>query len=104
MINFFASWCAPCKIEHPLFVELAEQNIPIYGIAFRDKIVPLQAYLDSNGNPYKQYGSDAKGTAGIAWGLRGVPETFVVNEQGQIIWHWEGLLTEKQQAEIKTLF
>ncbi len=104
VVNFFASWCAPCKIEHPLLIELAEQNIPVYGIAFRDKIVPLQNYLETNGNPYKKYGSDAKGIAGIEWGLKGVPETFVVNESGNIIWHVSGILTAEHIAEIKNIF
>lgn len=92
VVNVFASWCAPCRIEHRLLMNLREAGAVIYGIDYKDKAADAQEFLDELGNPFARVGFDADGRAGIEWGLRGVPETFVVNGEGRIIAHIPGPL------------
>lgn len=85
LVNVFASWCAPCKIEHPLLLRLSrEHGIPIHGINQKDKAEDVAAWLARDGNPYARIGADRDGRASIDWGVYGVPETFVVDGDGRI--------------------
>jgi cytochrome c biogenesis protein CcmG, thiol:disulfide interchange protein DsbE len=85
LVNVFASWCAPCKIEHPLLLRLAkEEGVAIYGINQKDKPEDVQAWLGRDGDPYRRIGADRDGRASIEWGVYGVPETFVVDGEGRI--------------------
>jgi cytochrome c biogenesis protein CcmG/thiol:disulfide interchange protein DsbE len=85
LVNVFASWCAPCKIEHPLLLRLSrEHGIPIHGINQKDKAEDVSAWLARDGNPYARIGADRDGRASIEWGVYGVPETFVVDADGRI--------------------
>lgn len=85
-INFFASWCVPCRAEHPLLKQLsAETGIPVLGLAWKDKKEALQSFLDELGNPYARIGTDDTGRIGIVgFGITGVPETFIIDKQGII--------------------
>lgn len=95
IINFFASWCAPCKAEHPVLMSLAERTgVPVYGIAWKDKPEAVQAWLAAEGNPFSRTGFDASGRVGIDWGISGVPETFVVDKAGRVIWRYQGELND----------
>ncbi len=92
VVNFFASWCTPCRAEHSLLIELAENDVPIYGIAYKDKKADMKRYLEDLGNPYTKIGADIKGRAFIDWGLTGVPESFVIDGEGRIRYHHGGVL------------
>ena len=85
LFNVWASWCAACENEHPIFMELARQNIvPIYGMDYKDKREDGEAWLRKHGNPYVLAVSDAEGRVGIDYGVYGVPETYVIDKQGII--------------------
>lgn len=85
LVNFFASWCGPCRIEHPTLAALAAEGLPIYGINVRDDPANARALLDELGNPYAAIGTDPKGQTAVDWGTYGVPETFVVAGDGTIV-------------------
>lgn len=93
LLHITASWCAVCKIEHPLLLELSKR-IPIYGIAWKDKPEALRAWHDQAGNPYTKLGFD-NGTLAIELGLTGTPESFVINKDRRIIAHIKGPLTDE---------
>ena len=94
VINFFASWCVPCRIEHPLLMRLAEQNhLPLYGIDYKDKPEDGSRLLATFGDPYRQVGMDRDGRAGLNFGVYGVPETYVVDSTGVIRRRFVGPLT-----------
>ena len=96
LINFFASWCAPCKVEHPLFFEIKKEYPELFllGINFKDKSEDVIKYLNESGNPYDYIGVDAKGSLGLEFGVFGLPETFLVNKNGKIIYKHLGPLTK----------
>lgn len=98
LVNFWASWCAPCRVEHPTLTALAEEGIAIYGINYKDKPDAAQRFLDELGNPYTAIGADDTGRTGIEWGLYGVPETFVIDGSGVIVTRFAGPLTERALA------
>ena len=94
LVNFWASWCAPCRAEHPLFMKLQASGYKIYGINYKDKADNALNFLASLGNPYLKIGADKSGRVAINWGLYGVPETFIINSRGEIIYRHAGPVTE----------
>jgi cytochrome c biogenesis protein CcmG/thiol:disulfide interchange protein DsbE len=94
-INFFASWCLPCRAEHQYLRALTEQyKIPVIGIAWRDKPADARAFLAELGNPYHATGVDERGRAGIDFGLSGVPETFLIDGAGIVRYRIAAPITE----------
>lgn len=94
LVNVWASWCAPCRQEHPLLVELGkDERLRIIGLNYKDKNANALRFLGQLGNPYDAVGVDPKGRAAIEWGVYGVPETFVVNGDGVIVHKHVGPLT-----------
>lgn len=94
VINFFASWCVPCRIEHPLLMRLASENhLPLYGIAYKDKPDDSTRLLTTYGDPYRQVGIDRSGSVGLDFGVYGVPETYVIDSAGIIQRRFVGPLT-----------
>lgn len=94
VLNFWASWCLPCRAEHPLLVELArEPGVRLVGIDYKDKPEDARTFLLGLGNPFALIGADADGRAGIEWGISGVPETFILDAQGIVRFRWVGPLT-----------
>lgn len=85
LVNVFASWCVPCRIEHPLLARLAEQGAVVHAINYKDKPEAAAAWLKELGDPYRRIGSDRDGRAGVEWGVYGVPETFVVDKAGNVV-------------------
>jgi len=104
MVNFFASWCVPCRAEHAFLAALAEETaMPLYGINHRDKPEDAVAWLAELGNPYQRIGADA-GRAAVEWGVTGVPETFIIDGAGRIRWHHRGpLVPEVIERDVKPL-
>lgn len=92
IVNIFASWCAPCRLEHPLLTRLAEDGVTVHGINYKDDPAKAEAFLATLGDPYARVGMDATGRAGIDWGITGVPETFVIDRNGEIVYRYTGPL------------
>lgn len=94
LVNFFASWCAPCREEHPQLMSLANRpGVSLEGIAYKDKPEEARRFLDKLGNPYGRVGIDRAGTTAIDFGVYGVPETYVVDGSGRIRYRHVGPLT-----------
>jgi len=93
LVNFWASWCGPCRAEHPLLMDLAEQGVPIHGINYKDEEGNALRFLAELGTPYETNGADRSGRTGLEWGLYGVPETYVIDAQGRIVLRYAGPLT-----------
>lgn len=83
LVNIFASWCAPCRVEHPVLMQLAKRDdLKIMGINYKDNSGNALRFLGALGNPYDRVGTDTKGRTAIDWGFYGIPETLLVDEQG----------------------
>lgn len=96
LVNVFASWCVACRQEHPLLMELSRQEfVPIHGLNYKDKPDEAAAWLDALGDPYTRTGADVDGRVGIDWGVYGVPETFVIDKNGNIAYKHIGPVTEQ---------
>jgi cytochrome c biogenesis protein CcmG, thiol:disulfide interchange protein DsbE len=94
IVNFWASWCAPCVHEHPLLVVLKERtNIRLYGINYKDQADAARRFLGHYGNPFAAVGVDDDGRAAIEFGVYGMPETFVVSGKGEIVYKYVGPIT-----------
>ncbi len=95
IVNFWASWCAPCVAEHPLLETLkTTAGVDVYGINYKDSPEDAVRFLGRYGNPYTAIGADVKGRNGIEWGVYGTPETFIVNGRGEIVYKHVGAITE----------
>jgi cytochrome c biogenesis protein CcmG/thiol:disulfide interchange protein DsbE len=85
IVNVFASWCVPCRVEHPLWVEVGEAgDVPVFGLNYKDYQENASKWLADFGDPYTAIGADLDGRVGVDLGVIGVPETFVVDAQGLI--------------------
>lgn len=93
LVNFWASWCAPCRVEHPQLVALADEGVTIYGVNYKDEDAKAVAFLNELGNPYEGIMADGSGRTGLEWGLYGVPETFVVDGDGIVVKRFAGPIT-----------
>jgi len=99
LINFFASWCVPCRAEHPLLMRLSgDLKVPIYGIDYKDKSEDGGDFLRVYGDPYSAVGADRDGRVGIDFGVYGVPETYVIDKAGRIRLRHVGPLTPDDVA------
>jgi len=95
LINYWASWCAPCRVEHPNLEKLAREGMPIYGINYKDDPAKALAFLAELGDPYVAMGADANGRTALDWGVYGVPETYVIDGDGTILLRWAGPITQR---------
>ena len=101
LVNVWASWCPPCRVEHPFLMELAEKGVTIYGINYRDKPADALRFLRNLGDPYKRIGADTTGRVSIEWGIYGYPETFLVDQTGRIRYRHVGPISSEV---IETVF
>lgn len=95
VVNFFASWCLPCKEEHPLLMRLSQRtDVPLIGVAFSDDKQATRKFLTDLGNPYDRVGMDAKAEVGVKFAVDGIPATFLLDSSGTIVWRYKGPLRE----------
>jgi cytochrome c biogenesis protein CcmG/thiol:disulfide interchange protein DsbE len=99
LVNFWASWCAPCRVEHPNLQRLADEGVAIHGVNYKDQPANALGFLDELGDPFATLGADASGRMGLDWGLYGVPETFVIDGEGTVILRFPGPITERVLEE-----
>lgn len=100
LVNVFASWCAPCRVEHPVFLRLKEEGrVPVFGIDYKDKPEDAKAWLQRLGNPYTRLGADLEGRTAIEWGVYGVPETYVIDREGRIRYRHVGPVQPRDLEE-----
>lgn len=90
ILNFFASWCPPCRAEHPTLTALAEAGVPLFGVNYRDRESQALSFLEELGNPYDLIGTDVQARNGRDWGIIAMPETFFINADGVIVLHFRG--------------
>jgi len=94
LVNVFASWCVACRHEHPLLLALDREGVvAIHGLNYKDRPADAAAWLDALGDPYTRTGADIDGQVGIEWGVYGVPETFVIDSSGRLVYKHVGPLT-----------
>ncbi|HHX36067.1 MAG TPA: DsbE family thiol:disulfide interchange protein [Gammaproteobacteria bacterium] len=99
LVNVWATWCVECKIEHPVFNELAKQGVVIHGINYKDNSADAQRWLQDYLNPYQLNISDPKGTLGFDLGVYGAPETFLVDKKGYIVHRHTGVIDQRMWRE-----
>ena len=92
LVNFWASWCAPCRAEHPKLLELSKLGVQIIGVNFNDKADNASSYLKESGNPFTSIAFDPSGKTAIDWGVTAPPETFILNGDGLVIFRFAGPL------------
>ena len=101
IVNVFASWCAPCRIEHPRLMALEAQGVRLVGVAYKDEPAATRAFLEELGDPFATVIADREGRLGIELGISGVPETYAVDAWGKIVAKSSGpLLTDEDVAHL----
>ena len=104
IINIWASWCVPCRIEHPLLMKLSKnQSIKLIGLNYKDNSNNAKAFINKFGNPYSQIIIDNDGTLSVEFGAYGVPETFIINKNKMIIKKFVGPINQKILNEIELI-
>ena len=106
LVNVFASWCAPCKVEHPVLVGLSQTDavkqgkVALVGMNYKDEAENARRFLGALGNPFSAVGADKGGRAAIEWGVYGVPETFLIGPDGRVLDKHVGPLDQAAAAKL----
>ena len=104
LINFWASWCAPCRIEHPYLMELSkEKNLKILGVNFKDKKINASKFLNDLGNPYYYLAKDTTGKQSVNFGIYGIPESILINNETIVLKKFVVPLNEQNLDDIKEI-
>tara|TARA_B110000971_G_scaffold2042_1_gene2295 strand:+ start:65 stop:586 length:522 start_codon:yes stop_codon:yes gene_type:complete len=104
IVNIWASWCVPCRMEHPLLMELSKnQSIKLIGLNYRDNQINAKSFINEFGNPYSKILIDNDGTLSVEFGAYGVPETFIIDKNKRIIKKFTGPISQKIIEEIKLI-
>ncbi|MDE3081681.1 MAG: DsbE family thiol:disulfide interchange protein [Paracoccaceae bacterium] len=93
LVNFWASWCVPCRVEAPMLGKMAAAGVKILGVNYKDKPADALKFLADAGDPFAAMGADPAGQMGIEWGIYGVPETFVIDGKGKVLLRFPGPIT-----------
>lgn len=103
LVNVFASWCVPCRAEHAVLTGfVVQEGVRLMGINYQDKPKDAANWLSNLGNPYERIGSDLEGRVGIDWAISGVPETFVVDGSGVVVFRYVGpIIALDAQAKVR---
>ena len=99
VVNVFASWCVPCRAEHALITRIAREGFVIYGLNYKDRARDVTAWLTELGDPYTAIGADVNGRVAIEWGVYGIPETFIIDDDGRIVHKKVGPLSVRDVEE-----
>jgi cytochrome c biogenesis protein CcmG/thiol:disulfide interchange protein DsbE len=99
LVNVFASWCAPCRAEHPQLMALKARGVAVVGVAWKDDPVETRKFLDELGDPFSMVLVDREGRAGLDLGITGAPETFAVNAMGEVVAKFSGPLVDEAEVE-----
>lgn len=99
IVNVFASWCAPCRVEHPQLMALQARGVAVVGVAYKDEPAATRRFLDELGDPFAMVLVDAEGRAGLDLGVSGVPETFAVDAMGKVVAKHSGPLVERADVD-----
>lgn len=100
LLNVFASWCVPCRIEHPVITRMVKAGLPVVAINHKDRTADALGWLEKHGDPYAAIGVDIDGRASIDLGVYGVPESFLIDRQGRIRYKHVGPITEDAAEKI----
>jgi cytochrome c biogenesis protein CcmG, thiol:disulfide interchange protein DsbE len=100
LVNFFASWCAPCIVEHPVLTGLQAKGVPIVGVNYKDQPQAARAFLAKHGDPFVARLTDPDARVGIEYGVSGVPETFLISSSGEVLAKFSGPLTEAEAQKL----
>ena len=104
LINFWASWCAPCRIEHPYLMQLSkEKNLKILGVNFKDKKINASKFLNELGNPYYYMAKDTAGKQSVNFGIYGIPESILIDNETIVLKKFVGPLNEQNLIDIKKI-
>ncbi len=104
LINFWASWCAPCRIEHPYLMQLSkEKNLKIIGVNFKDKKINASKFLNELGNPYYYMAKDTTGKQSVNFGIYGIPESILIDNETIVLKKFVGPLNEQNFNDIKEI-
>jgi len=104
IVNIWASWCIPCRTEHPLLMKLSKnQSVKLIGLNYKDNLNNAKKFINDFGNPYSQIIIDSDGTLSVEFGAYGVPETFIINKNKMIIRKFLGPISKEILEEIKLI-
>lgn len=99
VVNFWASWCPPCRAEHPTLMALASEGIQVIGVNMMDREGDALGFLDEAGNPFVKISYDPKGRTRLEWGVTAPPETFIINGKGEVVYRFIGPLVGDDYAQ-----
>lgn len=93
LVNFWASWCPPCRLEHPTLMALSAE-LPVYGVDLKDPEANALSFLARDGDPYHALATDPRGRTALDWGVSAPPETFILDGEGNILYRFAGPLVD----------